>query len=143
MYAPLCPTIALAILTALAACSDSTSLRPGGGNQLTFTTSSAAGTSAASADVVPVTKNGHTLDLTQVTIVVERAQLKRQNTDACNGDDDEHEAHWLGHESCAEVKVGPTLVDLPLKGGMVSLPTNVIPAGTFQDIEFRVSLARL
>lgn len=143
MYAPLRPTLALAILSALAACSDSTSLRPGGGNQLAFTTSSTAGTNAALAAVVPITKNGHTLDLTQVTLVVERAQLKRQNTDACTGDEDEHEAHWLGHESCAEVKIGPTLVDLPLTGGMVTLPTNVLPAGTYQEIEFRVTLARL
>ena len=64
--------------------------------------------------VVPITKNGHTLDLKQVTIVVERASSSVRSRDACSGDDDEHEAKWSAVESCAEVKIGPTLVDLPL-----------------------------
>jgi hypothetical protein len=134
----------LLALGALAACSDSTAL-PRGGSQLGFTTSSstAAGASA-SLDVAPITKNGHTLDLKQVTIVVERTQLKRQTNDACAGDDDEHDAKWSGHsESCASVKIPPTLVDLPLDNGVVLLPMDLIPAGTYTEIEFRVSLARL
>jgi hypothetical protein len=77
-------------------------------------------------------------------VVIERAQLKRQNNDACRGDDDEHDSKWSGHsESCAEVKVAPTLVDLPLDGSVVTVPASVIPAGTFQEIEFRITLARL
>ncbi len=136
--------IAVVAMTALAACSDSTSARTSGASQLGFTTASSTTASGASAALVPITKNGHTLDLTQVTIVVERAQLKRQTADACRGDDDEHDAKWSGRsESCAEVKVGPTLVDLPLDNSMVTIPTSVIPAGTFSQIEFRISLARL
>jgi hypothetical protein len=132
-------------VSALAACSESTAARTGQ-SQLAFTTSSttSSSSSAALAAVAPITKNGHTLDLTQVTIVVERAQLKRQTTNACAGDDDEQETQSSGQsESCASVKVGPTLVDLPLDAGMVTLPMDVIPAGTFRQIEFRISLARL
>lgn len=155
MYTPLRPStrtitrrtpfaIAVVALSTLAACSDSTGVRTNGPSQLAFTTSSTSSASAALATVAPITKNGHTLDLTQVTIVVERAQLKRQNNDACTGDDDEHDAKWGGHaESCASVKIGPTLVDLPLDTSVVSLPMDLIPAGTFREIEFRLSLARL
>lgn len=140
------PTIAVVAASALVACSESTATRTGGQSQLAFTTSSttSSSASAALASVAPITKNGHTLDLTQVTIVVERAQLKRQDTNACAGDDDEHDARWSGHsESCASVKVGPTFVDLPLDTGIVTLPMDLIPAGTFREIEFRISLARI
>lgn len=139
--------IALVGLGGLAACSDATNARSSGTSQLGFTTASSASTgsaNSASLAAVPITKNGHTLDLTQVTIVVQRAELKRQTTDACRGDDDEHDAKWSGRsESCAEVKVGPTLVDLPLDTSLVTVPASVIPAGTFTEIEFSISLARL
>jgi hypothetical protein len=46
-------------------------------------------------------------------------------------------------EDCAEVKVGPTTVELPLTGGMVTVPSNAIPAGTFRQLELRVSSVRL
>jgi len=136
--------IAVAAIAGLVACSDSTNVRTSGASQLSFTTASSTALAGASTAQVPITKNGHTLDLTQVTIVVERAQLKRQTNDACRGDDDEHDAKWSGRaESCAEVKIGPTLVDLPLDNSLVSVPASVIPAGTFDEIEFRISLARL
>jgi hypothetical protein len=136
---------AVAAIAGLAACSDSTNVRNNGASQLGFSTASTTSTVAgASLAEVPITKNGHTLDLKQVTVVIERAELKRQNNDACRGDDDEHDSKWSGRsESCAEVKVGPTLVDLPLDGSVVTVPASVIPGGTFQEIEFKISLARL
>jgi len=136
--------VAVVALAGVAACSDSTSARSNGASQLGFSTASTSSVAGASLAQVPITQNGHTLDLKQVTVVIERAQLKRQNNDACRGDDDEHDGKWAGRsESCAEVKVGPTLVDLPLDGSVVSVPASVIPAGTFEEIEFKISLARL
>src|SRR5215471_3992025 len=69
--------IALVTVSAFAACSDSTAVGRGG-SQLGFTTSSSvrAGAASASLDAAPITKNGHTIVLKEVTIVVERAQLK-------------------------------------------------------------------
>jgi len=116
----------------------------GGSYGVALRGSTSAGTSGTALAGTPITKNGHTLDLTQVTIVVERAQLKRQSHDACTGDDDERDSRWGGRaESCASVKIGPTFVDLPLDTGVVTLPMDLIPAGTYSEIEFRVSLARL
>jgi hypothetical protein len=139
------PAITVVALTTIAACSDSTAAKSGG-SQLGFTTSSSVtgGAGAALANAIPITKNGHTLNFTQITVVLDRIELKKQTTNACSGDDDEHDSKWGGHvESCAEVRVGPTMIDLPLDNSMVTVPMNVIPAGTFQQIEFKITLARL
>jgi len=143
--------IAVASLSAFVACSDSsTAARGAGSNQLSFTTTSSSGLGAASLDRAPLIKGKDTLTLSQVTIVIQNAKLKRQASSTCTGDNDADDdksgdtAHTAGHmEDCASVRVGPTLVDLPLDSGLVSLPMDLIPAGTFQQIEFRISLARL
>jgi len=142
--------IAVASLAAFVACSDSsTAARGAGSSQLSFTTSST-GVSGASADRTPLVSGKDTLSLSQVTIVIQNAKLKRQASSTCVGDndadDDKGGSDTSSHhnmEECASVRVGPTLVDLPLDSGLVSLPMDLIPAGTFQQFEFRISLARL
>jgi hypothetical protein len=134
--------VSLAALSA-AACSESTGV-DSMSSQLGFTTTSAA--SSASQSVVPVTKDGHTIDVTAATIVVTRASLKKTSSDLCASDDeDANDDHSDGGHSgnCGEVKVGPTLVDLPLDGKVVTVPGNTIPPGTYREIDFRVSLVRL
>jgi hypothetical protein len=139
--------LACAAAVAITACSDSGISGTRASTQLAFTTSAPA--SAALASVVPITNGGHTLDLTAVTLTISRAELKRARTDACAGDDDEGDDEHSGSSSsgkdgsCAEVKVGPTTVDLPLTGGMVTLPANTLPTGTFREFELRVSSVRL
>lgn len=135
-------TFAAAIV--LAACSGSSDLGPRSAAQIAFTSTSSLGANAAS---VPVSSGGHTLDLTQVTLGISRIELKRALTTACSddalhddgGDDSTH----TGVEDCAELKVGPTTVDLPLTGGMVTLPANALPAGTFRELELRLSQVEL
>src|SRR5215467_12432803 len=124
--------IAVASLAAFAACSDSsTAARGAGSSQLSFTTSSA-GVSGASADRTPLVNGKDTLSLSQVTIVIQNAKLKRQASSTCVGDndadDDKGGSDTSSHhmEDCASVRVGPTLVDLPLDSGMVSLPMDLI-----------------
>ena len=41
------------------------------------------------------------------------------------------------------MKVGPTSIDLPLTGTLVTVPANAIPAGTFRELELRVSSVHL
>lgn len=128
----------------LAACSAS-DMSPRGASQIAFTANSGL---SASANTVPVSNGGHTLDLTQVTLSVARIELKRAVTSACSDDDALHDddgddtAH-TSVEDCAEMKVGPTTVDLPLSGGMVTLPANALPAGTFRELELRLSQVEL
>jgi len=135
--------VSLAALSA-AACSESTGVDSNMSSQLGFTTTSTA--SSASRSVVPITKDGHTLDVTSATIVVTRASLKKTSSDLCASDDedDEDDKSGPGHsDNCGEVKVGPTLVDLALDRKVVTVPGNTIPSGTYREIDVRVSLVRL
>jgi hypothetical protein len=127
------------------ACSDATSIENRPPSELAFTTRSDVSSSSALASTIPITKDGHTLDLTDVTVVVDRASLKRDRTDVCRSDDDDdhdRKGHF-GFFNCGEVRIGPTIVDLPLDGSLVTLPGNAIPAGTYREIGVRVSMVRL
>jgi hypothetical protein len=166
---------ATAAISFLAACSsDSTGVRSPARSSLAFTTGSR-GAAAALASSVPITSGNDKLDLTAITVVIDRASLKAITTDSCAVDDDDGLDHEGQHDSgpgssgdshhggdsthhdgdsthhefthhddeCGEVRVGPTIVDLPVDGSMVTIPGNTIPAGTFREIELRVSLIRL
>jgi len=149
-------TYGLASLVALAgfatACSDSTSAKTSA-SQLAFTTGPALG---AHADAVPITINGHTLSLSAVTITVARVELKPAASAVCADDDegaddnrtpsgtpsaDDHNGD--GHDDCGEMKIGPTTIDLPLDGSVVTVPADAIPAGTFRELELRLAFVRL
>lgn len=140
-------------VSAIAACSSSTDVGAGAPTQLSFTTSSPSAVSGSAA-IVPITNGGHTLDLTQATLTIARAELKSAAGDECRGDDENEADDDRGGdrgdggpststEDCAEVKVGPTSIDLPLTGSLVTVPANAIPAGTFRELELRVSSVHL
>jgi len=133
-------TLALAFV----ACSDSTGPNSAGTAQIAFTTST-----GASANVIPITNGGHTLDLTGVSLTISRAELKAAKSDACPGDDDgddeddDRPRTVASTSRCGELKIGPTTVALPLGAGMATIPANAIPAGTFREFELRVTEVRL
>lgn len=142
----------------LAACSDSTGTSLASHSQLAFSVGGAGGAAAA---LAPQTVGGHTLDLTQATLTIDRAELKLAASDTCAGDNEDGDDDSVvsagaasadrdggdtqgnrGHD-CAEVKVGPEMVDLPLAGNLVTIPADSIPPGTYQQIELRVSQVEL
>lgn len=125
-------------------CSSSVGIGANAPAQLSFTTGSSTASPAAAA-LAPITNGGHTLDLTHVTLTIARAELKRATTDGCREDqgDEDHGGTATTMEDCAEMQVGTTSVDLPLTGTLVTLPANALPAGTFHELELRVSTVRL
>lgn len=136
---------ALVTLGACSGDSNATGLGANGSSQLAFM---AVPTGTASAALAPVTVGTHTLDLTKASITVSRAELKRANTDACDGDDDtegndDHPNTNSGRGPCGTLKIGPATVDLPLSGNVVTLPANSIPAGTYREVELRISQVEL
>jgi len=142
--------VIVSLAALLAACSDSTSASRGPA-QIAFTSGI---TSTANAQLVPITGGGHTLNVTQATLTISRVELKPTKTDVCAGDDgadgnlasfsSTSDDHGDGdNDACEELKAGPLSVDLPLDGGITTLPANAIPTGTFREIELRVSTARL
>jgi hypothetical protein len=141
---------AIALMTFAAACSDSTSANATA-SRLGFTTGGAIG---ASADVT-LTGGGHSLNLTAVTLTVSRAEVKPAATAVCADDDDSADDDRspggsgrgddgnAAHDDCDEMKLGPTTIDLPLDGSVVTVPADAIPAGTFQQLELRLAFIRL
>ncbi len=138
------PRLAIATtLIAAAACSGDATGVPNGSARLGFVATN--GTSA-NASVVPVTVGAHTLDLSTVSLTVARAELKRSTTSACDDDEDDDEDRsntTVTRESCGKLKIGPTTLDLPVAGNVVTVPANTIPAGTYREIEVRVSQVQL
>lgn len=146
----------LAALAVASACSDSTSANRSA-SQIAFTS----GLTSANALIIPVTTGGHTLDLTQATLTISRIELKPSKSDVCESDDDRDDALAPAQgaaaaslsdddrgdhdddDHCPDFKAGPLSVDLPLSGGIATLPANAIPAGTFREIEVKVAFARL
>lgn len=149
-------TAAIAAMTLLAACADSTGTSLASHSQLAF---SVGGASGAAAATIPQTVGGHTLDLTEATVTIDRAELKPAASDVCAGDNDDgdddavvhagatadrgDDDHGDGDHGCAEVKVGSQMVDLPLDGNLVTIPADSLPPGTYREIELRVSQVEL
>jgi Domain of unknown function (DUF4382) len=138
----------LAVFGLVAACSDSTSANRAPA-QIAFTSGISA---TANTLLVPLTSGGHTLNITQATLTISRVELKPTTTDACAGDNEAGDDNVVSasssatsddNDACEELKAGPLSVDLPLNGGITTLPANAIPAGTFREIELRVSTARV
>ena len=137
-------------VVALSACSDSMGIAAGSRAQISFTTAASTGqpSSASFSRDVIVTVGAHTVAVQQVQLDVDRTELKPVTRGACAGDDDdENDDHDRGSgdrvSSCAEVKLPARTIDLPLNGGLVTLDAGVIPAGTFRELEFRISQVRL
>ncbi|HVE36439.1 MAG TPA: DUF4382 domain-containing protein [Gemmatimonadaceae bacterium] len=138
----------LAVFGLVVACSDSTSTNRAPA-QIAFTSGIS---STANALLVPLTSGGHTLNITQATLTITRVELKPTKTDACVGDNEAGDDNIVSasssatsddNDACEELKAGPLSVDLPLNGGITTLPANAIPAGTFREIELQVSTARV
>ena len=126
----------LAALVLASACSDSTSANRSA-SQIAFTS----GLTSANALIIPVTTGGHTLDLTQATLTISRVELKPSKSNLCEsdvegGDDNLAPAEGAGgaspsdgdrdndNDDCPDLKVGPVSVDLPLSGGIATLPSS-------------------
>lgn len=119
---------ALALL-GVAACSDTTS--PGANRTVTvaFATQSAAALSLApSLEIV-----AGPLVITRAVLVFSELEMQPVGVTCANdvsADPDE--------DHCPELKVGPTVVDLPLDATAKSLLAVTVPGGTYDEIEFEI-----
>jgi hypothetical protein len=129
---PLAPALAAISLVALAACGDSSSpdIRP---VSLSFSSQAPATAAAivnASRDVI-VTVGANTLVITKAQVVVRSIKLKTTQTLTCSDDDSID-------DDCDEVRLAPTLIDLPLVANGVTTLTASIPEGTYREISFKI-----
>lgn len=123
----------LALAAALAACQGDTT---GGG--ATEPAVSGVGLSFAVAQGAAFNRladtgpGGHTLELSQVQMVVSRVRMRLsgQTEPGCAGPNEQH--------PCIEFKAGPVLVDLPVHGGLVTPVMADVPAGSYRFILINV-----
>ena len=142
--------LGMVALAAAGACSsDSSGLQPGGASHIAFgaSTATTTGASLATTPLTPITIGGNTINFTQVTLDVSRAVLKPQQGVMCADESNDHDDDDDGAQTpptttstdCANVKTGAFSVDLPVDGSLVQLPADVLPAGTYREIEVRLS----
>jgi len=137
------------VVALVAACAgDSTGASGNVPAQLSFAATTSAGAAGDLAPAAAITAGTHTLDLTNIGLTITRAELKTARTNVCSDDDnddaadDRHEDHPRGggnHDGCGELKVGPTTLDIAVNGNAATIPTNSIPAGTYRELELRLS----
>jgi hypothetical protein len=139
MRRPILHALCAAAAAALAsACSDAGGAAPSGEALLSFNLATqpvAQGLSAGVALAAPESYTddaGNVLTFDRVQLVLREVELENEaQEDACElatGDDD-----------CAEVEIGPFLVDLPLgTPGAARAFTADVPAGTYDEVKFKV-----
>lgn len=115
-------------LGGLAACSDVTAAPASRAMTLSFATSPA-GAAAISAALAGA---ADPLVITKAQLVLSRTELETVNGNCASndveGDDD----------GCAELKLGPMLVDLPLTSGAKTALSVAVPAGSYDKIEAKI-----
>lgn len=133
------PVVALAAV-ALAACAgDSTGPAGPKSASLSFSTTNPSASPSVSASPLSrdltITSGADALVLTRVQLVLGEVELKTSETVTCDNSGPGSDP------SCAELDVGPVLVDLPLSAGVQTDMTVTIPEGTYREIEFKLELA--
>jgi hypothetical protein len=104
---------------------------------LSFSTAPAGGASLSSSAAASTAPAADALTFTSAKILVARMELQSAGATCTSqnvsGDDDH-----LNEQECAELQVGPTIVDLPLTAGTVQVLGGNIPAGTYSALEAKI-----
>jgi hypothetical protein len=132
---PAATAIGVALL--LTACSDAGS-GPAGDAQVsvnlaTRAATAAAGAAALSAPETYTDTGGNTLVIDRVQLVLREVELENEtHQSACD-------TTSSSEGDCAEIELGPFLVDLPLGvGGAARTVTASVPAGTYDEVKFKI-----
>lgn len=132
------PALALATLAAAGCDGDGTGA---GGGRVAIRFATTGGTQptrdgaprfshAGTGDVLVLTGTNGTLRIEDVRLIVSELELE-QSDGSCVAEDD-------ADDHCEEFESGPFLVDLPLAGGAVTLTTDQVAPGTYDELEFEV-----
>lgn len=133
------------VVAALSACGDGTGVGGPHNVALNFQVVGSAPTASAGPSAVGgparvagpplvlVGTNG-TLTIDEIRLIVSEVELEKID-DSCLGDDDSVDD--LG-DSCEEFNAGPSFLDLPLDGQPVEVATDLVPSGTYEELEFEI-----
>jgi len=79
---------------------------------------------------ITMTNGANTLVITKAQLVLRELELKLSAATTC--------ATGTTADSCERVQLGPSLVDLPVTANVTTPFTAMVPAGTYQGIEFDI-----
>jgi len=128
---------AIGVALLLTACSDAGS-GPAGDAQVslnlaTRTAAAVTGAAALSAPETYTDAGGNTLEIDRVQLVFREIELENETHESTC------EAASSSEGECAEIELGPFLVDLPLGvGGAARTVTASVPAGTYDEVKFKI-----
>lgn len=120
-------------LIGMAACDNSTGTnsRP---VMLSFSSQTTVAQDNEPANDITIGIGNNTVVITKAQIVVRRLQLEQIDNSACaDADDDTPDTG-----SCAEIKTGPILVDLPLDATAKTQLTASVPEGSYHEVKFHI-----
>jgi hypothetical protein len=122
-----------------AACSDASTSSARRPITVSVTTQaqSAATADRASADIT-VALGSSSLVITKAQLVARRIELAPVSATACAGTTESGDDDAEVEDGCAEVEVGPSLLDLPLDASTKTNVTAAVPAGTYRALELRI-----
>ena len=69
------------------------------------------------------------LTLTQISLIVAEFELEREE-DTCDGEQE--------NDMCEEFELAPSFLDLPLDEGAVTIGSDQVPPGLYEELEFEV-----
>lgn len=102
----------------------------------------AAASAPAAANAIPVTAGGHTVDVQQVDLVVEKVKLERVHAAGEEDSDSESETD-SDSDNDETFRDGPVTISLPITGGLVSPFSQTVPAGTYDELQMKIAFARV
>jgi len=129
----------LAVASGALACSDATTVHGGRALSLSITTQ-AQGSVADRAPLADVTVavGANSLVITKAQLVARRIELAPVNASGCAGVAEAGDDDGSVEDGCAQVEVGPTLLDIPLDASTATSITASVPAGTYRGLEIRI-----
>jgi hypothetical protein len=148
--------LAAGLAAASVACNDSSSPAAARDVSLSFATraGAAAGIGQTSSEGAPdvngaftVRDATHTLTITRAAVVLSELELATTTT-PCDSDDDAGDDHgdhsgndhadYRHGDHCAELELGPLLVDLPVDSSVTTVLTLAVPAGKYTQLEAKL-----
>jgi len=137
-------TLFLCVVAGASACSDATS--SGGRHPLTVSVTSQAQIGAAASRVptgsalgdISINLGGNSLVITKAQAVARRIELAPTSASTCAGMTEAGDDDADVEDGCAEVEVGPTLLDIPVDATTKTNITASVPPGTYRALEIRI-----
>lgn len=128
----------LSVAIGASACSDATT--SGARRALTVSLTTQAQGALANRVLTDITiaAGVNSLVITKAQLLARRIELAPVNATGCAGATEAGDDDASVEDGCAEVEVGPTLLDLPLDATTSTKITASVPAGTYRGLEVRI-----